>query len=76
MNLPYIAVEGIVEGVQTVGRKYFSRFFHVKKSSLLNFLMLVYYLYKNRFRYGIQKKAKGSKRPYETKNLNETQRKM
>lgn len=31
MNLPYIIVEGIVEGVQTVGRKYFSCFFGIKK---------------------------------------------
>ena len=33
MNLPYIIVEGIVEGVQTVGCKYFPDFFGIKKGA-------------------------------------------
>ena len=44
-SLLYFSNSKHSKGAQTVARKYFPRFFYVKKSSLLNFLDLAYYLY-------------------------------
>lgn len=43
-DLPSFSLVGLVEGVQTVGREYFSIFFGLEKGSLLYFLSLAYYL--------------------------------
>ena len=68
------SLAGLVDGLYAVGRENFWVKFSIKNIQLTILFKLTNYLYKNEFKYGIQKKTKVDERHYETENFYKSKR--